>query len=70
MHSETEALQSVFIEAAGDEVPGDTPDTASSTAAATKDEVARSEENILRWMEYLPPDCIQTMILMGWDVST
>src|SRR5580693_1162800 len=43
MHSETEALQSVFIEAAGDEVPGDTPDTASSTAAATKDEVARSE---------------------------
>jgi hypothetical protein len=70
MHSEIEALQSDFIEAPGDEAPGDTPDTASSTAAATQDDVARSEENILRWMEYLPEDCIQTMILMGWDVST
>jgi hypothetical protein len=33
-------------------------------------EVVRSENNILRWMEYLPEDCIRTMIEMGWDVST
>jgi hypothetical protein len=33
-------------------------------------DVARSEENILRWMSYLPEDCIRTMIAMGWDVTT
>jgi hypothetical protein len=32
--------------------------------------MAHSEENILRWMEYLPDDCIRTMILMGWDITT
>jgi hypothetical protein len=24
----------------------------------------------LRWMSYLPDECIRTMILMGWDVTT
>jgi hypothetical protein len=33
-------------------------------------DVARSEKNILAWMAYLPPDCIQTMIKMGWDCNT
>jgi hypothetical protein len=33
-------------------------------------DVAHSERNILEWMGYLPPDCIQTMIRMGWDCST
>jgi hypothetical protein len=33
-------------------------------------DVARSERNILRWMAYLPQDCIKTMIRMGWDVTT
>ena len=33
-------------------------------------DIARSEENILRWMAYLPQDCIETMIRMGWDVTT
>jgi hypothetical protein len=32
--------------------------------------VARSERNVLQWMEYLPEDCIRTMIQMGWDVTT
>jgi len=32
--------------------------------------IAHSEENILRWMSYLPEDCIRTMVLMGWDVTT
>jgi hypothetical protein len=31
---------------------------------------ARSEENILRWMEYLPDDCICRMIEMKWDITT
>ncbi len=30
----------------------------------------RSENNILQWAEYLPEDCIQKMIEMGWDVTT
>jgi hypothetical protein len=33
-------------------------------------EVARSEENVLQWMSYLPEDCIRTMIAMGWDITT
>jgi uncharacterized NAD(P)/FAD-binding protein YdhS len=33
-------------------------------------DVAHSEQNILQWMTYLPPDCIQCMIKMGWDIST
>jgi hypothetical protein len=33
-------------------------------------DVARSENNVLKWMAYLPEDCIRTMIQMGWDVTT
>jgi hypothetical protein len=33
-------------------------------------DIAHSEENILKWMQYLPPDCVNTMIIMGWDIST
>jgi hypothetical protein len=33
-------------------------------------EIAHSEENILRWMAYLPEDCIRTMVLMGWHITT
>jgi hypothetical protein len=33
-------------------------------------DMAHSEENILRWMSYLPEDCIRTMVLMGWDITT
>ncbi len=33
-------------------------------------DIAHSEENILRWMSYLPEDCIRTMVLMGWDITT
>jgi hypothetical protein len=33
-------------------------------------DAARSEENILQWMSYLPEDCVRTMIDMGWDVTT
>jgi hypothetical protein len=34
------------------------------------EETARSEENILQWMSYLPEDCVRAMIAMGWDVTT
>jgi hypothetical protein len=33
-------------------------------------DAARSEENILQWMSYLPEDCVKTMIQMSWDVTT
>jgi hypothetical protein len=33
-------------------------------------DIAHSEENILKWMQYLPSDCVNTMIIMGWDIST
>jgi hypothetical protein len=31
---------------------------------------ARSARNIAAWREYLPTDCVRTMIRMGWDYST
>ena len=36
----------------------------------TEDDTARSNENVLTWMTYLPEDCIRTMIAMGWDITT
>jgi len=55
--------QRVFIDL---EDPISTP----SMDAQNDADVARSERNILRWMAYLPDDCIRTMIHMGWDVTT
>ncbi len=47
------------------------PDDAAPVDVRVKDEdTARSEENILQWMSYLPEDCIKTMIAMRWDVTT
>jgi hypothetical protein len=31
---------------------------------------ARSAENIRIWREYLPDDCIDMMISLGWDQDT
>ncbi len=33
-------------------------------------DIEHSESNIRQWMAYLPEDCIQTMVLMGWDITT
>jgi hypothetical protein len=33
-------------------------------------DAARSEDNVLQWMAYLPEDCVRTMIDMGWDLTT
>jgi hypothetical protein len=30
----------------------------------------RSVKNILHWNSYLPPECVRTMVRMGWDYST
>jgi hypothetical protein len=53
------------------ELFGEPMDVAGPVGAWVDDtDVARSEENILQWMAYLPEDCIRTMIAMGWDVTT
>jgi hypothetical protein len=50
--------------------------TESSEASATVEvqvssaDAARSEDNVLQWMAYLPEDCVRTMIDMGWDLTT
>ena len=54
-----------------DELPVEPSEAAAPVEVrANEDDVARSEENILQWMSYLPEDCIRTMIDMGWDVTT
>jgi hypothetical protein len=42
------------------------PDEMQTTDA----ERAHSEANIRAWREYLPSDCIDSMIAMGWDLTT
>jgi hypothetical protein len=66
METYSEMPQRVFAEHCGQP-----SDVAAPVVAGVNDaEVARSEENILQWMAYLPEDCIRTMIAMGWDVTT
>jgi hypothetical protein len=53
------------------EVPGEPTNAAAPIeVGADRADAARSEENILQWMSYLPEDCIRSMIAMGWDVTT
>jgi hypothetical protein len=33
-------------------------------------EAAHAADNIMQWRAYLPPDCIEAMVAMGWDRST
>jgi hypothetical protein len=64
MDTYTALPQRVFID-----LLEDTSATTSMDALNDAD-VARSERNILRWMAYLPEDCIKKMIQMGWDMTT
>jgi hypothetical protein len=53
------------------EFPPESVDGASPSGVGDSDaDSARSEDNILRWMSYLPEDCVRTMIRMGWDATT
>jgi hypothetical protein len=59
MATDTQMPRPVFAEPA---VPIDAP--------AKDADAARSKENIAQWKAYLPEDCANTMIDMGWDVTT
>jgi hypothetical protein len=41
-----------------------------SGATAPNADLRRSTMNIEMWSTYLPADCIETMIRMGWDKTT
>jgi hypothetical protein len=32
--------------------------------------IQRAERNVRVWSAYLPPECVNLMIRMGWDQST
>ena len=65
METNTRVQQPAF------ELPAEPADAATSVDVPLyHGDAARSEENILQWMSYLPEDCVRTMIEMGWDVST
>jgi hypothetical protein len=49
-----------------DDTPVDGNQTDGKISAA---DAARSAENIRIWRSYLPKDCVDTMIKMGWDLS-
>jgi hypothetical protein len=62
----TNALLKNFVE-----TPWEPSDAVTSNdVRANEADAARSSQNILQWMSYLPEDCVRTMIAMGWDVTT
>jgi hypothetical protein len=65
MDTDAQTLHGLFFE-----VHAESSGAAAPVVSPANDDVARSENNILQWMSYLPEDCIRTMIQMGWDVST
>jgi len=65
MDTYTQVPKRVFVE-----LPEELSETASSIDLKNDADVARSERNVLRWMAYLPEDCVRTMIQMRWDVTT
>jgi hypothetical protein len=66
METDTEAQQRVSVELQTE--PSDA--TAPIEVRVYGADAARSKENILQWMSYLPTDCVKSMIEMGWDVTT
>jgi hypothetical protein len=56
--------------AAGDDGEAGEPGDGIDAEADAEAEAERRARNIATWREYLPPDCIETMIRMGWDEST
>jgi hypothetical protein len=66
MGTQAHAEHRAFIE-----MPPESSDTASPTISYESDaDIEHSENNILQWIAYLPEDCIRTMVLMGWDITT
>jgi hypothetical protein len=63
---DTNALLKNFVE-----IPWEPSDAAVSIdVRANEADAARSDQNMVQWMAYLPEDCIRSMIAMGWDVTT
>ena len=44
--------------------------TAPSAASGISKTVDRSTRNIANWSSYLPADCIEVMVSLGWDRTT
>jgi hypothetical protein len=63
---ETSTFEPHFIEFLGEPWETEAP----TDVRIRAEDAARSQENIRRWMAYLPGDCIRTMIAMRWDVTT
>jgi hypothetical protein len=36
----------------------------------SEEDCAHAEANLREWRSYLPDDCINAMLQMGWDLST
>jgi hypothetical protein len=70
MEPDTLVQQQDLVELIGRPSDAATPAETRVNDADTARGAARSEENILQWMSYLPEDCVRTMIEMGWDVTT
>jgi hypothetical protein len=69
MNRDGRLLREVFVEPQ-EEASDITAPSGHRQAGDYDDDAARSRKNILQWQSYLPNDCIEAMIRMGWDVTT
>jgi hypothetical protein len=66
MNTEARLLRDDFDDLQDDPSGAATPNGWETDA----DNAARSKKNISQWRSYLPEDCVDAMIRMGWDVTT
>ena len=45
------------------------PASSLGNAQSAAEQAARSTTNIALWNAYLPRDCVDSMVAMGWDVT-
>jgi len=65
MDTYTPALQRGFLA-----IPTQWQATPTSITMRSDADRARAANNVRQWRSYLPEDCVNTMIQMGWDLST
>lgn len=50
-------------------IPSRLPASDSNSDLRSNAEIARAEQKIAEWLEYLPEDCVNAMIERGWHFS-
>jgi hypothetical protein len=67
METDAKVDQRLLVELSAESMSGE---SSNDDAWLPDAEERHAGNNILEWLSYLPDDCVNTMIEMGWDAST